>query len=214
MTRELPIIMNTEQVKATLDGRKTQIRRPLKPQPPKMPDGAYCDPYNKNYNHFTFWSKDHRMYLHKGNIKNTAHWKPQYQIGDKLYVREAYLPLNKDEEHMYEADYRNLHKLEQVKWKSPVSMPKKYARIWLEVTNIRVEKIQDISESDARAEGFMSSGWSPSYNDPDNSNYEQNICACEYFYHYWNSIYPGSWDRNDWVFVCEFKVVKVVKCVI
>jgi hypothetical protein len=79
-------------VRAILDGRKTETRRAMKPQPEDLPDGAYCDPYNHNYDHFTFWTSDNRMILGcGGNIPNTAHWRCPYGVpGDRLWVREGF----------------------------------------------------------------------------------------------------------------------------
>jgi hypothetical protein len=85
--KEQPIELDDETLQAILEGRKTQFREPLKPQPEGLDEGAYCDPYNKNFEHFTFWTRDNRMYLIPGSIWNTAHWRPPYGIpGDRLWI--------------------------------------------------------------------------------------------------------------------------------
>lgn len=119
MSKEKPIIFSREMVKALLEGRKTQTRRLIKPQP------------------------------HERN-------KSKYKVGDVLYVKEAWNWSNsKKEEAIYKADYNDPAKGKGF-WKSPIYMPKELSRIHLEITNIRVERLKDISEEDAKSEGITS----------------------------------------------------------
>lgn len=88
------------------------------------------------------------------------------------------------------------------KWKPSIFMPRKHSRITLEITSVRVERLQSISEADAKAEGVKiepfggPGGGEPSYR--------------ESYAHIWDLINgKGSWDRNDWVWVIEFKLIKL-----
>lgn len=123
-----PILFNTQMVRAILDGRKTCTRRIVKPQP-------------------------------------TAHYgvqciKPPYQPGDILYVRETWSLRFDGEKYFYRADKntsreeKRLLDYNDVKWRPSIHMPKEAARIWLKVTNVRVERLQDISGEDLIKEGI------------------------------------------------------------
>ena len=193
--RERPIIMGADSVRAILDGRKTQTRRVIKPQPIHMPEGAYIDPYNHNYEHFTAWTLDNKMLLNcGGNIKNTAHWKCPYGvIGDRLWVREIF---NCNEEGIaYKATQPDM---DGMPWKSPIYMPRTYSRITLEITDIRVERLQDITNNDAKSEGV-----------------EPEVLSGHYYYlsgyhDLWQDLnakrgYP--WESNPWVWVISFKQI-------
>lgn len=88
-------------------------------------------------------------------------------------------------------------------------MPRWASRITLEITAVRVERLQDISEADAKAEGCAPGGWTPTYSNPDNSNGDDSWSAADAFADLWESINgAGSWSANPWVWVVEFKVIK------
>ncbi len=209
-------------VRAILDGRKTQTRRPLKPQPINLPDCVYCNPYNKNYEHFTFWTKENKMILGcGGNIKNTAHWRCPYgKPGDRLWVRETWqiFPFrsgncafeykadcpnhrtNRDIIKMPEGHGYDLIKYRRDGWKPSIHMPRWASRITLEITEVRIEKVQDISEEDAKYEGapnilgYKDMGWKD-YRD--------------WFKDLWNPIYGKTeykWSNNPWVWTIDFKL--------
>ena len=108
MSRVLPILFNTEMVRAILGGRKSCTRRVVKPQPTAR-YGAQCI-------------------------------KPPYQSGDILYVRETWKrALNG---YYYYEDWQRDDIADITKWKPSIHMPKEAARIWLKVTNVRVERLQ------------------------------------------------------------------------
>ena len=199
--RELPIIFSGEMVRAILDGRKTQTRRVVKGealewlQPGMFTRGFVALPENKMC--------------------------PYGQPGDLLWVREAFGIEEEryiqpemhsyggrfEEEVFYKADDPSLPGM---KWKPSIHMPKRAARLWLEVTGIRVERVQEISEEDAVAEGIYKN-----IENPDGYGWrygESCNTARAAFKKLWNSINgkkPGcSWEDNPWVWVVEFKTAR------
>jgi len=233
-----PILFSTPEVQALLntkpnawpaepiDGEKPhkcQTRRVIKPQPHDVPEGAYINPYYHNYEHFTVWTHDHKMCLHcGGNIKNTAHWKPQYQPGDILSVRETFfawgrwanvidiksMKMRKKFFHMTDGEHPYRYCADGLLntppagaigyWKLPsIHMPRKAARIFLEVKAVRAERLQEITTSDAEMEGMIAahmSFWDFSF-------------ARDKFSALWDFLYAkrgNPWESNPWVWVYEF----------
>jgi hypothetical protein len=154
--REIPIIFSTDMVKAILDSRKTQTRRIIKPQPPTIE----CKFIGANIEVRTgkigfYWSDGT-----SGNMQ--GFWpsldKDMYclygQPGDLLWVRETFSrTMVQDEEGwftVYKADGDDW----AAPWKPSIHMPKDYARIWLQVKEVRVERLQDITAEDAISEGL------------------------------------------------------------
>lgn len=96
---------------------------------------------------------------------------------------------------------------DEERWFPSIHMPKWAARIWLEITDVRVDRVQDITEEQAKAEGvsldmaYQCNGWGPTYNDPDSGGDPYYTGAFEYL---WGSIYD-NWHQNPWVWVIEFK---------
>ena len=185
------ILFNSEMVKAILAGRKTETRRVMLPQPETIEGGMYCDRYNNDYGKFTFWTKDHKMLLFKGNVKNTAHWRPSYLPGDILYVREAYCRLTNGKIR-YRADYHE-NTAGCPKWKPSIHMPKKYARIFLKIIDVRVQRLQDISFMSMMNEGYPTS---PLYSTE----------TAKWWINLWNSTAKDGfkWEDNPFVFVYDF----------
>ena len=180
---EHPILFSTEMVRAILNGRKTQTRRVIKPQP----SGIRLSPFVKS------GIED----IHGYEIKI------KYHVEDMLWVRETWadfegginLPF---EPIMYKADDDTA----KYKWRPSIYMPRWASRITLEITNVRVERVQEISEDDARQEGCKS--WKGVLGDGEMS-------AREAFIRLWNSINQKrgyGWDVNPYVWVIEFEVMK------
>ena len=149
--KERPILMSTEPVKAILDGRKTQTRRT-----------AGLEEINKNPD---LWVKreagqvvDSWLFWHRDNQAECIYLKCPYgQVGDRLYVRETFQTTREQDCVLYKADYStsDLH-AEQCdfgNWRPSIHMPRWASRILLEITELRVERLQDITEEDAKAEG-------------------------------------------------------------
>lgn len=227
--RELPILMNTPMVVATLADLKKETRRPVKPQPPAVPDGYYLDAYSHGPQ-WNFWTPDHR------EANSLPYWKAPYQVGDRLWVRETWLCTEPDTITHFgetvemapgvmhyrasasESDEAWL-KVRPGGWKPSIHMPKWAARIWLEVTGVRVERLQDITEEGVAVEGFsedLGEGWYKAGRlvaDHDDMNTGRAAGRWAHFAWCWDRIYDVggkgyiqySWGINPWVWVIQFK---------
>lgn len=187
MSRELPILFNTEMVRAILDGRKTVTRRLVK----------FLSRKNPNW---TGYVKDGLM-LYNGRNEPCIKKAP-YQPGDILYVRESYSELSFG--YVYKADGENIDHLGNViKWHPSIRMPKEAARIWLKVMNVRVERLQEISAESALAEG------ADKYIHT-NGGLDENMTITS-FIGIWNSTIKKAdldrygWDANPYVWTIEFE---------
>lgn len=208
--KDKPIIFSTPMVQAILDGRKTQTRMIVKEQP----DHITGDMLDQN----RFYAADNGDFAGDPDREIIS----PYQVGQKLWVRETWcygkvIPVDNpdgfiveqcekcDDFLPYEAMIRENIGIEEVKWKPSIFMPKKYARIWLEVTNVRIEELQDITGSDCFSEGIQLSGMVPA-----SLTYQWNK-AKEEFKNLWDSINKNhgyGWNANPWVWVIEFKKIK------
>lgn len=231
-----PILFNTEMVKAILDGKKTQTRRLVKPHyhdgdagfnvVTMAKTGAFC--------YIEYYDEDERSTERRMN--------PPYNVDDILWVRETWAPfcINKN-------TCRNVLLLHDCfcykagpdvcvdefgcKWRPSIHMPKKAARLFLRVTDIRAERLQDITDADALKEGV-----------PQNDDFPMNSLYCHVchgegihgalhpatlgymevdcencdtpvkrFLHLWNStikyddVPRFGWEANPWVWVIEFE---------
>lgn len=188
-----PILFNTEMVRAILDGKKTVTRRVI-----KFPDGMTGRlPINGE--------RDYLFY--PCGIKY-----PPYHLGDILYVREtwAYSQDNGHVRIIYKADNPNCP---VDRWFPSIHMEKRDARIFLRVTDMWVERLEDITEDEARNEGaqpVMASTDPP--NTPENQRtWHEWLPALPHFIEIWDStIKPADrdkygWGANPWVWVIEFE---------
>ena len=208
---EKPILFNTEMVRAILDGRKSCTRRVVKQnQFIGLPDKG------KNRNSEEYVGTKTGMFKPYCDMTDAelimASYKAPYQIGDILYVRETWFKgVNR---YLYRADYSDTEKFYrngkeiEMKWRPSIHMPKAAARIWLKVTDVRVERLQEITEDGAKSEGAIDSrGFILS---PDNE-YNRMHTAREHFAEIWNSTLKKSdldrygWDANPWVWAIEFE---------
>ncbi|OIR11009.1 hypothetical protein GALL_71800 [mine drainage metagenome] len=188
--KERPILFNAQMVRAILDGRKTQTRRIVTNQP--------CDVKRVFMrNRMAYVENEHGVEVHLEACKFG-------QPGERLWVRETWRKLN--EKLLYRADYSATHAANNggVKWKPSIHMPRLASRILLEITGVRVERLQDIREEDAKAEGVATQD----YPTKTYKNWADGMHRLLYK-ELWARINgPGSWDANPWVWVIEFKVVK------
>lgn len=225
--KERPVIFNGEMVRAILDGRKTQTRRVMKVQP---------KPSETRPGDFWFSSKKLESMVHvsdfmPGNSPVSdchlffqEHCCPFGQVGDRLWVREAFRVHSRATDVstlVYRASERNSwteqtrrvpvlvcnKQVSPEKWTPSIHMPRWASRILLEITAVRVERLNDISQADAIAEGGPPShpsidAVSRDYGFPDFSR--------SWLAQTWQHIYgEESWSANPWVWVIEFKRVEV-----
>lgn len=202
-----PILFNTEMVRAILDGRKTCTRRLVKFLPGEN-------------SQWTGYIKDGLM-LYNGRNEPCIRKVP-YQLGDILYVRETWcgLPVN-EAGHMrghtiyyYKADGELRPKGWRGTWHPSIHMPKEASRIWLKVTDVRVERLQDITPKGAESEGVGNLFYDDiGYGE---KNYGTEVdpeygIAKEQFAWLWESTIKKSdldrygWNANPWVWVIEFE---------
>lgn len=183
MSRVLPILFNMEMVRAILDGRKSCTRRIIKPQP---------------QGHFEV-SEEEPLYIYDTDGKQ-GKITPPYQPGDILYVRETWSEWT--DGYLYKAwnsPFPQAGESPVMKWHPSIHMPKEAARIWLKVTDVTVERLQEIPGEDLIKEGI----------DLFQSNYVR--VAFDEFTNIWNSTIKKSdlncygWDANPWVWVIEFE---------
>lgn len=201
---EKPILFNTLMVQAILDGRKTQTRRVVKP---KYSDsvfeifkGVLCEtepptPPIKLENGMT---------QHK--VRRFVECEPRYQPGDILWVRESFCPNYFDDySPAYKADYDKTKigdVVPEAKWKPSIHMPRAAARIFLRVTDVRAERVQDISGRDALSEGVDNGKSNPAM------GVRWDNMQRMAFADLWDSLNTKrgyGWDVNPWIWVYEFE---------
>jgi len=197
--KEHPIIFSSPLVRAILEDRKTQTRRVIKPQPEIVDKEPR---YRKNT--WALWSDKIPKYK-GGLIVSCPYGKP----GDLLYVKETWRPIASSEQLLYRADIYNVMAWDEFgKWHPSIHMPRWASRITLEITDVRVERVQEISEENAIAEGMQGDiygedmGISPRV---DSHSVRIN------FMDLWDSINLKrgyGWDVNPWVWVLGFKKEK------
>lgn len=214
--KERPILFSAPMVQAILAGNKTQTRRSIKPQPTVSENGGICWK-NRCYGVNT----DGTPYLNVF-IKNHC---PYGQIGDQLWVRETFCPIYPQDknynngrpiEYDYKASYKHGDRLgdligEKKKWTPSIHMPRRASRIQLEITDVRIERLQDISEVDALAEGcrpIEGCKWH-TWEEADAGIPMHDHTARDAFSGLWGAINgEDSWTENPWVWVIEFKRVE------
>ena len=204
-----PIIFTGEMVRAILDGRKTQTRRVMKPQPLILDSGGawYPDAQSKRAKHYASDAP-----LRKGLGCDF----PLYRPGDRLWVRETWgfhvtsIGSKRYEEgpFVYRADCMDETPLLGGKWRPSIFMPRWASRITLEVTEVRAQRIQDISEEDARAEGMPTLANLLCLADPPNAEPMRR----ESFNALWNTIHrkhpDHQWQANPWVWAYTFRRIE------
>lgn len=193
MSKERGIIFNTEMVKAILDGRKTQTRRVMNNQPCTL-SGETISVQQDDFNFR--WAGD----LHN----DTSGWFPcpLGKVGDRLWVRETFKTGVCTESTIA---YKATHKpsdleegwYEEIKWTPSIHMPRRYSRITLEITDVRVELLKSADDNEFKAEGYpLDRELTGGSMDP--------FC---WFRNLWDSVSPTNFKYadNPWVWVIEFK---------
>ena len=221
-----PILFNTEMVQAILEDRKNCTRRIIKRTPSNDEPCGYG--FWKDYN-----EDDKRWYI-KDYTHACVWWTleeyiskfSKYHVGDILYVRETWMmqsmsnfdkkakflfkakPNERLKEVILSSDrYEDLIKYSSKNgWKPSLFMPKEAARIFLKITDVRIEKLHDMTRTDATKEGFK--------DDDKLNNKGELLTSLGNFSRLWNTTIKKeqfkmySWDANPWVWVIEFERVK------
>lgn len=215
--KERGMIFNAEMVRAILDGRKTQTRRIMKPQPESCPRGGHWWPSNVFK---TMLHVEEEMQNGKGGWDGlVGDACPFGAVGDRIWVRETCRAVELEsglDVVSYEAGGQDIpikaHPLDAGLWVDlyryrdgegktvpSIHMPRWASRITLEITGVRVERLASISRDDARAEGY------PAARAEDGGNIDPWL----WFRDLWDGIYPeDSFKANPWVWVIEFKRVE------
>jgi len=212
--RERPIIFNADMVRAVLDGRKTQTRRIIK-----------LDHERGMQNPVVRGKGGAVSYV---GCRLAATLCPLGAVGDRLWVREAFrvhsratdvatLVYKASEQQSWTQQTHRVPIEKCIKpavvdkWTPSIHMPRWASRITLEITGVRVERLQDISEHDSVAEGVPPAGdLLPDYPDTYLTPKGDFATAKVAFQRLWASIYGAdSWQANPWVWVIEFKRVEV-----
>ncbi|HHL0910824.1 hypothetical protein H8M89_22325 [Klebsiella pneumoniae] len=218
---ERGMIFNGEMVRALLSGRKTQTRRPIKWKQTRFTEIGEREDGSK-----WPWSEDAE------HACDFWHPCPFGAVGDRIWVRETFqgplfdydlmdsyckdpTPFEKPEFCVYKADgvpapeFYDADDELHCCWRPSIHMPRWASRILLEITDVRVERLNAISEEDARAEGIIDGGCL--------NCGEPEPCGCanpepdatDAFAYLWQSIYgQDNWNANPWVWVIEFKRVE------
>lgn len=209
--KERGMIFNAEMVRAILDGRKTQTRRIMKVQPgtPEFGLRRIIESSKANENGMYFWSQDDACGI---KARSKPFLFPYGEVGDRIWVRETFRVHSRATDVatlVYRASVRNswteqTHRVPVAvcnkpatpeKWTPSIHMPRWASRITLEITDVRVERLNSITESDAEAEGVTDTGFGD--------------LLVDGFRYLWKSIYgEESWAANPWVWVIEFKRIE------
>lgn len=252
-----PVLFNTEMVKAILDGRKEVTRRIIKPQPKNILCYSFAGSKGiagtwgyPNSDAWKYWGCEYRPTTELTPEDWKKRWAPPYHTDDILYVRETWSPMYPNETseeivgYLYKAD-RDLYGDEYKKvydkqypdgkdwtwdgiWKPSIHMPKKAARLWLKVTNVRVQRIQEMTLQDSLKEGVKLSLRGMVETNGSELDAVKNETSLEIhgitdegkrgalapFAELWNSTVPKKelsvygWDANPWVWVISFERIR------
>ncbi|WP_346802390.1 hypothetical protein ABDV57_10905 [Klebsiella pneumoniae] len=224
---ERGMIFNAEMVRAILDGRKTQTRRIMKVQPESNQLGLLLITDSTKHSDIGkyHWAESNATGNH---VRSKLFLCPFGAVGDRIWVREGFFPAPLEMQSepprktMWNIAYRDGMQMEKLapaeynptiynyeRWTPSIHMPRWASRILLEITNVRVERLNAISEEDARAEGIIDGGCL--------NCGEPEPCGCanpepdatDAFAYLWQSIYgQESWNANPWVWVIEFERVE------
>ncbi|ENM5750388.1 hypothetical protein V4V53_002135 [Vibrio mimicus] len=211
----VPMIFNTDMVKALMAGDKVVTRRPVYPQPEPSDYGYDWWPSKKfgsmvQVSGFEKIDCDYKRDLVEEMARDAC---PIANIGDLIYVRETFRLFNHSDECGC-SDYcscppsgtpvyfANCGGDSESKWKPSIHMPRAASRLTLKVTNVRIERVQDITEEQAIKEGINKHNQLPAFKSP--IGYHTSPVYA--FEELWNSIY-GNWEENPYVWVIEFEVI-------
>lgn len=219
MSRELPILFNTEMVRAILDGRKCCTRRVVK------------FPVNRYTNNVPLADKIvlQELRCDKANFLEEPFFSfgmnLPYQPGDILYVRETWSEGYEDGTYIYRADDKladlpTFKESSKLIYHPSIHMPKEAARIWLKATEVRVERLQEMKPVDVIKEGAYPDCWDclNTYGESGSQccyGTEEQCSQCDEVMMEWEKLWTSTikksdidrrgWDANPWVWVIEFE---------
>lgn len=194
-----PILFSTPMVQAILEGRKTMTRRVVKPQP--RPENSY-------FGGEVLSTTDKKLIGCVGFCRSALavsdhdYAKPKYHPGDILWVRETWMHDEYEGFVDYKADFLQSEYTEHT-WRPSIFMPKAAARIWLKVTDVKCERVQQITGDDCRKEG-MHATLDEFYAEKPGFCGEIERNAFEVLWDHLNAKRGYAWDSNPWVFVISF----------
>lgn len=221
--KERPMIFNAEMVRAILDGRKTQTRRIVKGVPSSHNfHGWVMSSTSAKDEGKACWAVGKSPLLNHP-IRMRC---PFGEVGDRIWVRETWARYNIDQD-SHDMAYRATTPEdwpEEGRWRPSIHMPRLASRITLEITGVRVERLNDISHEDAGREGIHTEVW-------DQTVVARNYAAEDEFFQFWSESMPHyvemnelfrasfhslwqsiygeeSWQANPWVWVIEFKRIE------
>lgn len=183
-----PILFSGDMVEAINNGTKTQTRRTFKT-------------YNKG---------GMKLEAHQIEPGEAQFFSPYGKIGDVLWVRETFVYRSKHDRYYYRADYPDFEPYSHNGWKPSIFMPKAACRIFLKITNIRLERLQSISEDDCIKEGVKEIHPYPFVARWKNYMIDEDLMRSPYlsFQSLWVKINgKESWNENPWLWVVEFEQI-------
>ncbi len=254
MSRELPLLCNGQVALNIQEGKQTQDRRPIKPQPyisnmspPQYTDTKVGDIFicqdllpSGDTVKSVFAEYENRGTWHYMGKEGFAEKHAPHKVGDLLYVREAWRCtgggdlrniiyraegdtaisfcgiddgrteiLHVSEPHWAEWDRLVYETNRSCNWRPNIHMPKWAARTWVKVKRVWVEQVQDISYEDCIDEGILYGGTEKEIYGKTHKMLSDEVIRK--FHTLWETLYPGSWDRNDFVWCSEFERIEYPK---
>lgn len=203
--KEHPILMNGAMVRAVLDGGKTQTRRVMKPQPTRIGTTTILEYRGGLY-------QPERLPANS-NLFNHC---PYGQAGDRIWVRETFSDVygaggdedRRKKEVMYRANGETDPYVIGGRWTPSIHMPRWASRILLEIVSVRVERLQDISDTDIVAEGIGLDASAEAQDRYDIVLKGSGASGRATLRTAWRDLWEstgGDWDANEWLWVIEFK---------
>lgn len=228
-----PILFNTEMVRSILDGRKSCTRRIIKPQPQSGLCYTYAGSHKGCIGKWTYPNRGAHEFLGEEyklpeNIKDeelSKRWNPPYHTDDILYVRETWSEGYEEGTYIYRAsdklaDLPTFKESSKLIYHPSIHMPKEAARIWLKVTDVRVERLQEMKPVDVIKEGAYPDCWDclNTYGESGSQccyGTEEQCSQCDEVMMEWEKLWNSTikksdldrygWNASPWVWVIEFE---------
>lgn len=228
-----PILFNTEMVRAILDGRKSCTRRIIKPQPQSGLCYTYAGSHKGCIGKWTYPNRGAHEFLGEEyklpeNIKDeelSKRWNPPYHTDDILYVRETWSEGYEEGTYIYRAsdklaDLPTFKESSKLIYHPSIHMPKEAARIWLKITDVRIERLQEMKPVDVIKEGAYPDCWDclNTYGESGSQccyGTEEQCSQCDEVMMEWEKLWNSTikksdldrygWDANPYVWIIEFE---------